>query len=299
MQTKVRLERVLQILADVERAGAFSDIERDIVLNELREAYLEVRFADKVERVEPKSEVAAPILPAEEEDEPEVEVELLFSEEEEADEEAEAEEPIVAPEPIVATEPVTEPEPIAEPVPVSEPEPVVAPEVAVEDAASVAPEVAVEESLSTLDSRLSTNETLDSRLSTKEEEYLSSLNSQLSTPKRSAILSLYDDEPKAVVGELFAEQPSVADVIARPKAVAESTHVESLRGVIGVADRFMLIRELFDGDAEAYNNAIDSLDAQPSFDDCIIYISEHFSWRAEREGTKYMMELLQRKFNNR
>ena len=259
MQTKVRLERALQILADVERAGAFSDIERDIVLNELREAYLEVRFADKVERVEPKSEVAAPILPAEEE--PEVEVELLFSEEE-ADEEAEAEEPIVASEPIVAPEPIAEPEPIVvpEPEPIAEPEPIVAPE-----------PVVAEEAKTILSSGQG----------------------------RSAILSLYDDEPKAVVGELFAEQPSVADVIARPKAVAESTHVESLRSAIGVADRFMLIRELFDGDAEAYNNAIDSLDAQPSFDDCIIYISEHFSWRAEREGTKYMMELLQRKFNNR
>ena len=273
MQTKVRLERALQILADVERAGAFSDIERDIVLNELREAYLEVRFADKVERVEPKSEVAAPILPAEEE--PEVEVELLFSEEE-ADEEAEAEEPIVASEPIVAPEPIAEPEPIVapEPEPVSEPEPIVAPEPEpiAEPEPIVAPEPVVAEEAKTILS---------------------------SGQGRSAILSLYDDEPKAVVGELFAEQPSVADVIARPKAVAESTHVESLRSAIGVADRFMLIRELFDGDAEAYNNAIDSLDAQPSFDDCIIYISEHFSWRAEREGTKYMMELLQRKFNNR
>ena len=263
MQTKVRLERALQILADVERAGAFSDIERDIVLNELREAYLEVRFADKVERVEPKSEVAAPIMPAEEE--PEVEVELLFSEEE-ADEEAEAEEPIVAPEPIAEPESVSEPEPIAEPEPIVAPEPIAEPE------PIVASEPVVAEEAKTILS---------------------------SGQGRSAILSLYDDEPKAVVGELFAEQPSVADVIARPKAVAESTHVESLRSAIGVADRFMLIRELFDGDAEAYNNAIDSLDAQPSFDDCIIYISEHFSWRAEREGTKYMMELLQRKFNNR
>jgi hypothetical protein len=70
-----------------------------------------------------------------------------------------------------------------------------------------------------------------------------------------------------------------------------------LRSAIGVADRFMLIRELFDGDAESYNRAIDALDAQPTFDDCLIYIAEHYSWRADREGTKFMMELLQRKFN--
>ncbi|MBR2026561.1 MAG: hypothetical protein IKA07_05445 [Alistipes sp.] len=100
------------------------------------------------------------------------------------------------------------------------------------------------------------------------------------------------------MGEQFAsEQPSVADTIAPLKGVAESAPLESLRSAIGVADRFMLIRELFDGDAERYNAAIDALDAQPSFDDCLIYIAEHYSWRADREGTKFMMELLQRKFN--
>jgi hypothetical protein len=79
--------------------------------------------------------------------------------------------------------------------------------------------------------------------------------------------------------------------------VVDATPVESLRSAIGVVDRFMLIRELFDGDSDAYNAAIDALDSQTSFDDCLIYIAEHFSWRADREGTKFMMELLNRRFN--
>ena len=262
MTTKERLERVLQILEDVERVGTISDIERDIVLGELREAYLELRFASKVESAKPKAEAVAeaPIAPVAEEqaepepneecEEPEVEVELIFNENDEADEE-----PIekVIEEP-VAELPIT---PIVEPEPIVESEPTPAPAV--------------------------------------EEEY------QILTPKtqqRSAILSLYDDEPQPVLGEQFAsEQPSVADTIAPLKGVAESAPLESLRSAIGVADRFMLIRELFDGDAESYNRAIDALDAQPTFDDCLIYIAEHYSWRADREGTKFMMELLQRKFN--
>ena len=101
-----------------------------------------------------------------------------------------------------------------------------------------------------------------------------------------------------VLGEQFAsEQPSVADTIAPLKGVADVARIESLRSSIGVVDRFMLIRELFDGDSEAYNAAIDALDALPTFDDCLIYIAEHFSWRADREGTKFMMDLLQRKFH--
>ncbi len=270
MTTKERLERVLQILEDVERVGTISDIERDIVLGELREAYLELRFATKVECAEPKAEVVAPVQPIADEsadepadeneaesDEPEVEFEIIFNEDDDEDEGSEAEEPTVEQEPTVEPEPIVEPEPTVEPEPIIEPEPTPAPAV--------------------------------------EEEY------PILTPKtqqRSAILSLYDDEPQRVLGEQFAsEQPSVADTIAPLKGVAESAPLESLRSAIGVADRFMLIRELFDGDAESYNTAIDALDAQPTFDDCLIYIAEHYSWRADREGTKFMMELLQRKFN--
>ena len=92
-------------MGDAERVGTISDIERDIVLGELREAYLELRFATKVECAKPKAEAVAvvPIAPvaeeqaesepSEESEEPEVEVELIFNENDEADEEP-IEEPI-------------------------------------------------------------------------------------------------------------------------------------------------------------------------------------------------------------
>ena len=278
MTTKNRLERVLQILEDVERVGTISDIERDIVLNELREAYQEVRFADVASlkaSVEPSVAdtpvpPVAPVVEADEESsEPEVEVELIFDEGDEDDEVAEqteetTEETTVEESVVVEPEPAVEPEPVVEPESVVELEPVVE-EPVVEEPAVVEPELQI--------------------LAPK-------------APQRSAILSLYDDEPQLVLGEQFAsEQPSVADTIAPLKGVADVARVESLRSSIGVVDRFMLIRELFDGDSEAYNAAIDALDALPTFDDCLIYIAEHFSWRAEREGTRFMMDLLQRKFH--
>ena len=99
------------------------------------------------------------------------------------------------------------------------------------------------------------------------------------------------------LGDTFGEKRALADTIAAPKGVAESRHIESLASAIGVADRFMLIRELFDNDEEAYRGAIEQLDTIGSFDDCVVYIAENFSWRANSEGAKYMMELLQRKYN--
>ena len=203
----------------------------------------------------------APITPTEEEQdeeqeeaEPEVEVELIFNEEE--DEETENEE--------VAEVQVAESaeEPAAESV---------AEKPAVAEEPAVTEEPAVEK------------------------DELSSFVSRHSS--KSALLSLYEDAPTPVLGEQFHESPSVADTIACPKGVAESAPVASLREAIGLADKFMLIRELFDGNAEEYDKAIATLDKQPSFDDCIIYISENYTWSPSSAATKLVMELLERKYN--
>ena len=108
MKVKARLQRALQILEDAECVEMLSDIERDILLTELREAYAELKYSDERRKtrderqsnVEEKSAEElpiapiAPITPTEEEQdeeqdetEPEVEVELIFNEEE--DEETE------------------------------------------------------------------------------------------------------------------------------------------------------------------------------------------------------------------
>lgn len=244
MELKLKLQRMLQIIEESERTGGLADIERDIILNDLRELYAELRFGKterEAEPIVPTPPVApvAPIAPIEEEheeeheheeSEPEVEVELIF------DEESDEEEP-------ATTEPTV-----------------------------------VESTV-------------------EKEEKTSIPDAPLSTPKRSALLSLYEDAPTPVLGEQFHEALSVADTIACPKGVAESTPVVSLREAIGVADKFMLIRELFGGDADAYEQAVEMLDKQSSFDDCIIYISENYTWSPNAEGAKMMMELLQRKYN--
>ena len=55
MNIKIRLQQMLQILEDAERNGALSDIERDILLADLREAYAELKFG-QTENGERKTE---------------------------------------------------------------------------------------------------------------------------------------------------------------------------------------------------------------------------------------------------
>lgn len=257
MDLRQRLQRVLQILEDAESNGALCDLERDIVLGELREVYTELKFSDErnecVAKIpvipanvepevapEPEPEPEPEVEPEDDAEEPEVEVEILF------DEEAEEEQNVVE----TAAEPNEQP-----------------------------------------------NEQPNDESKEQPKEELSSLVSHISSKKSSPLLSLYEDDPAPIVGEQFHEQTSLADTIACPKGVAESAPVASLREAIGVADKFMLIRELFGGDSVAYDSAIDALDRQPSFDDCIIFIAEHYAWSPNSQATKFVMDLLQRKYN--
>ncbi len=76
----------------------------------------------------------------------------------------------------------------------------------------------------------------------------------------------------------------------------EPLPVVDLRSEIGLNDKFLIIRDLFNGDAAAYETTIDRLDAFDDLDDCMIYIVEHFMWNTRSDGAKALMEHLERKF---
>ena len=260
-EIKERLQQVLQIVEESEGVAQLSELERDLALQNLRDVYSALRFG----AVEPtKVEVNAEPKAVEVEVAPAVEV---------------APEPIVVevtPEPIVVevVEPIVvepTPQPVVEEV--VEPEPIVEP-IVVEEEQPVEEQPVVEEPKS-VDSEVEALKT-----------------------RKSAMYALYEESaPTPTLGDTFGEKRALADMISAPKGVAESRQVESLASAIGVADRFMLIRELFDNDEVAYQSAIEQLDSFGSFDDCMVYIAENFSWRASSDGAKYMMELLQRKYN--
>ncbi len=287
IKAKDNLRLAAELVERMAAEGLPSAIERDLALQHLREAYGALLGA--VER-EAEPAAAACAVPEEERavapehsepaDEEECEedciVELIFSEEEDGDDAFE-EEP----------EPEPEPEQNAEPESV-EPE----------------PEPAVES-----------------------EEPQSSLFGDdilLHKPaRRSVLVSLYDDEPPvqpehpsaehpspapvptptptpvsgSILGEVLgSDAPTIGDSMPRREDISASAPVASLREAIGVNDRFLLLRDLFGGDERAYDEVIGALDAQPSLDDCMIYIVENCPWPSTSAGAALIMELLQRKF---
>lgn len=111
---------------------------------------------------------------------------------------------------------------------------------------------------------------------------------------------LEEIDAEAVLGEvLMADVHTLGDTLSHAPSVADTAPVKTLRGAISVADKFMIVRELFDGNEPAFEHAIETLDAIDDFDDCMVHIVENYSWRTSSEGAKLIIDLLQRKFQQK
>lgn len=106
----------------------------------------------------------------------------------------------------------------------------------------------------------------------------------------------------SVLGEVINHDvQTLGDTIVPPRDVASelrrSEPVTDLRKAVGINDRFLMIRDLFDGDAAAYEAAVETFNGFSDLDECLIHIAEHYTWNANSDGAKLLMELLERKFS--
>lgn len=69
----------------------------------------------------------------------------------------------------------------------------------------------------------------------------------------------------------------------------------SLRQLIGLNDRYMFVRDLFGGDAEAYEEAVSALDGCASIEDAMLYIHDRYGWNASSQAAVLLTDMLARK----
>lgn len=77
-----------------------------------------------------------------------------------------------------------------------------------------------------------------------------------------------------------------------------SKPIESIAGSLGVNDKFYFMRELFDGKAEAFRQAVETLDKANNFNEAYNYLSNQFSWNMDSESVQSLLNLIRRKFIN-
>jgi hypothetical protein len=90
----------------------------------------------------------------------------------------------------------------------------------------------------------------------------------------------------------LAKQQSKNDVSSK----MQSKPIKDLSKAIGVNDKFLFIRELFDGNKEHYHEAIQLLNEIPDYEEAENYLKETFDWNWEAPVTKKFIELIKRKF---
>lgn len=71
---------------------------------------------------------------------------------------------------------------------------------------------------------------------------------------------------------------------------------KNLTDAIGVNDRFYFIREIFNGDKEAYSEAISKLEKAEDLSQAKVVIMNYKSDKSENEAVKQLLDLVKRKF---
>ena len=95
--------------------------------------------------------------------------------------------------------------------------------------------------------------------------------------------------PTKAVNEILGQKTHHTDVAFKLR----SSKVSALRHSIGINDRFLLIRDLFNGDTKLYEQTISDLEQFTHLDDAMIYIQEHFDWDPDSDGVMLLVELLE------
>lgn len=111
----------------------------------------------------------------------------------------------------------------------------------------------------------------------------------------------YIDEKKTqVFGEQFTKEPSLNERftdLKKTRAALIGHPVHSLKKAIGLNDRFMYTRELFENNAAIFDKTIDALDKAENIIEAVKYLENNFKWKKNDASLKFM-ELVKRRHGN-
>ncbi len=94
-------------------------------------------------------------------------------------------------------------------------------------------------------------------------------------------------KPKSqVIAERYEGKASIVGEI--------STSVTDIRKAISVMDRFLYMKELFGNSQDAFNDALDSINAASSMQEAVDYLSQ-FNWE-DNQTSQQFMKLITRRF---
>ena len=108
-----------------------------------------------------------------------------------------------------------------------------------------------------------------------------------------------EEEAPQRLGDIYAKNTvtTLADKMAEEQPTAAYNRITDIRKAIGLNDKFLMIRDLFGGDVNLYEDTINHLNEYDDLDECMIFIVENFRWNPDSEGAKLLVSLLERKLS--
>ncbi len=99
------------------------------------------------------------------------------------------------------------------------------------------------------------------------------------------------------VGQNFQKERSLNDSMGETKMESKLSNspITSLRAAIGLNDRFLFIREIFNNNSEKYNAVIEHLDKMEQIQEAVEYLKANLSME-KNETTMKFVDLLKRRF---
>jgi hypothetical protein len=114
-------------------------------------------------------------------------------------------------------------------------------------------------------------------------------------------------EPKkvsetAIIADQFSQPASFNEELGSRKheddvhEIIRTLPLSSLNEAIGINDKFLFVREIFNGNQDAYNQALQKLETAGSLSDARAIIAGYTGEDNENEAIKQLMDLIKRKF---
>jgi hypothetical protein len=121
-------------------------------------------------------------------------------------------------------------------------------------------------------------------------------------PKERSILKTH--QPESLAEKLQGKRKFVTDSLSnqiRSKPVASQLQdkpIEDLTKEIGVHDKFLFTKELFNGDNKLFEETLIRLNQYNDITEALIYIQENFNWNDNNKAASKFIELIRRKLLN-
>lgn len=127
---------------------------------------------------------------------------------------------------------------------------------------------------------------------------------EIKTPEPKQEKTVVENKPtvktNSVIGEVLGkENKSLNEQLASSVSKKDDSFksaVSDLKMAIGVNDRFLFIRELFNNNTEIYNQVIEQINEMQDISSATQFVKGNFNWDFEDETVKIFMDIVNRRF---